>query len=577
MCDNTSLNIIIKDYEPLSKPIRETLLGCGSFGYVYRNNDQAIKISRDTIVKCDSYLFNLIREISLMITLQKYGVTPIVYKISLGKRISFNMELFDFSLEYAILNENLKSNIQRHSKRIIFNIICSLACAQIYGILHRDVKPANVLLNINFKAKLTDWGLASTQIGTFSGLQDQSVQTIWYRCPEHLLDIKEYYNNFTIDMWSIGIIMIEMLTGKVGFIPGKNKIECLHYILNKFGIPERSEDSLLSFKLDNLFEEKLFNKTNYKGSNKITINKIIKNTNDIECSNFIKSCLELSPIKRLNAVSALYHPFFSDLYENLSEEIKELLNKNTIIQKIELQKSVFPIDSKKINKSNQNYLKHTRNLYLSILTNLNYESKDIELFSCCVAYLDKLHEIIDFNDSNVNLDLFVSVYFIVFGIAYDTPCKFLVLKKMFGYQLIEQDILYYTNTIIKMLKFPIAIQTVCTFRECFNDLHGSLTYVFDMLCLFVIQNNYWFDFTSEEIFFEIVNKMNSFVYIKNKKIILFNNKLVHINNYVKKNNNYNHSVSCIDFNDVKFDMNYQNGKIMYVADIVNQKNYCCFF
>ncbi len=89
--------------------------------------------------------------------------------------------------------------------------------------LHRDLKPQNLLINKNGQLKLADFGLARAfgiPVNTFSN----EVVTLWYRAPDVLLGSRTY--STSIDIWSIGCIMAEMYTGRPLFPVPPTRISC---------------------------------------------------------------------------------------------------------------------------------------------------------------------------------------------------------------------------------------------------------------------------------------------------------------------------------------------------------------
>jgi mitogen-activated protein kinase 1/3 len=83
------------------------------------------------------------------------------------------------------------------------------------------LKPSNLLLNINCDLKVCDFGLARSAAShdDNSGFMTEYVVTRWYRAPKIMLTFKEYRK--AIDIWSVGCILAEMLSGKPLF-PGKD-------------------------------------------------------------------------------------------------------------------------------------------------------------------------------------------------------------------------------------------------------------------------------------------------------------------------------------------------------------------
>jgi len=87
-------------------------------------------------------------------------------------------------------------------------------------ILHRDLKPRNLLVNSNCDLKICDFGLARAVVPDLkakTGVMTDYVATRWYRAPELLLSWKEYSNS--VDVWSVGCIFAELLRRKP-FLPG---------------------------------------------------------------------------------------------------------------------------------------------------------------------------------------------------------------------------------------------------------------------------------------------------------------------------------------------------------------------
>ena len=90
------------------------------------------------------------------------------------------------------------------------------------NVLHRDLRPSNLLLNAKCDLKIGDFGLARTT--TETDFMMEYVVTRWYRAPELLLNCSEYTQ--AIDMWSVGCIFGEMVTREPLF-PGKDYVHQL--------------------------------------------------------------------------------------------------------------------------------------------------------------------------------------------------------------------------------------------------------------------------------------------------------------------------------------------------------------
>ena len=103
------------------------------------------------------------------------------------------------------------------------------------NVLHRDLKPSNILLNANGELKICDLGLARVA----SDAMTEYVGTRWYRAPELLLNSSTYTT--AIDMWSVGCIFLELMTGRPLF-PGRDHVhqfclilEVINYFVSEEG------------------------------------------------------------------------------------------------------------------------------------------------------------------------------------------------------------------------------------------------------------------------------------------------------------------------------------------------------
>lgn len=102
------------------------------------------------------------------------------------------------------------------------------------GVLHRDIKGSNLLLDHNNNLKIGDFGLANFYRGSQKQPLTSRVVTLWYRPPELLLGSTDY--EVTVDLWSTGCILAELFTGKP-IMPGRTEVEQLHKIFKLCGSP----------------------------------------------------------------------------------------------------------------------------------------------------------------------------------------------------------------------------------------------------------------------------------------------------------------------------------------------------
>ncbi|KAL3578169.1 hypothetical protein D5086_019673 [Populus alba] len=106
-----------------------------------------------------------------------------------------------------------------------------------HGVLHRDIKGSNLLINNDGVLKIADFGLATSYQLDQSLPLTSRVVTLWYRAPELLLGATEY--GPAIDMWSAGCILAELFTGK-HIMPGRTEVEQMHKIFKLCGSPSEA-------------------------------------------------------------------------------------------------------------------------------------------------------------------------------------------------------------------------------------------------------------------------------------------------------------------------------------------------
>lgn len=167
-------------------------------------------------------------------------------------------------------------------------------------VLHRDLKPQNLLINTKGQLKLADFGLARAfgiPVNTFSN----EVVTLWYRAPDVLLGSRTY--NTSIDIWSAGCIMAEMYTGRPLF-PGTTNDDQLQKIFRLMGTPsERSWPGISQFPEY---------KPNFHNFATQSLHAILPQVDPLGLD-LLGKMLQLRPEMRISASEALRHAWFQDL------------------------------------------------------------------------------------------------------------------------------------------------------------------------------------------------------------------------------------------------------------------------
>lgn len=117
-------------------------------------------------------------------------------------------------------------------KEIIYQMLLALDFMHENEIIHRDVKPENLLINSNGLLKVCDFGFARSLQKNASAVYTDYVSTRWYRSPELLVGDANYHKS--VDTWAIGCIYAEMYNG-IPLFPGDSDIHTLKLIIDILG------------------------------------------------------------------------------------------------------------------------------------------------------------------------------------------------------------------------------------------------------------------------------------------------------------------------------------------------------
>jgi serine/threonine protein kinase len=185
------------------------------------------------------------REISLMKELAQ-SKHPNILKLLGWRGTHFNMQLiFELYDQYLRKYVNGKPLHLRVSRKLSHDVFRAVACVHSHCILHRDIKPPNILVrNQPLAAILGDFGCARNLLPNVEGASQQQpltqdVCTLWYRAPEILLSNDNY--GYASDVWSVGVVMVEMHNGIPSF-RRSSEIGMLFDMFNKLGTPTWSKE-----------------------------------------------------------------------------------------------------------------------------------------------------------------------------------------------------------------------------------------------------------------------------------------------------------------------------------------------
>ncbi|CAN8294618.1 unnamed protein product [Cochlearia groenlandica] len=218
-------------------------IGQGTYSSVYKARDLetnqlvALKKVRFANMDPESVRF-MAREIIILRRLDHPNVMKLEGLIT--SRVSGSMYLIFEYMEHDLSGLASTPGVKFSEAQIkcyMKQLLHGLEHCHSRGVLHRDIKGSNLLLDHNNNLKIGDFGLANYYGEHQKQPLTSRVVTLWYRPPELLLGSTDY--GVTVDLWSTGCILAELFNGKP-IMPGRTEVEQLHKIFKLCGSP--SED-----------------------------------------------------------------------------------------------------------------------------------------------------------------------------------------------------------------------------------------------------------------------------------------------------------------------------------------------
>jgi eukaryotic-like serine/threonine-protein kinase len=209
----------------IGKYVLSNKIGKGGWGIVYRGMHRllkmpvAIKMMKHDMAMEQDFLTNFRQEAETIARMRHPNIVSVYDIEEVYKTIFIIMEYLEGVSLRDLLNKVGSLPVERCAD-ILIQVCDGLACAHSYDVVHRDIKPGNIFLLENDQVKLLDFGLACAP-----GTADLDIAgTVYYAPPEQITGLPV---DFKADLYSLGIMAFEMLTGERPFQPESNLAELM--------------------------------------------------------------------------------------------------------------------------------------------------------------------------------------------------------------------------------------------------------------------------------------------------------------------------------------------------------------
>eukprot|EP00440_Ansanella_granifera_P022622 gb/GFBE01024571.1/.p1 GENE.gb/GFBE01024571.1/~~gb/GFBE01024571.1/.p1 ORF type:complete len:321 (+),score=99.94 gb/GFBE01024571.1/:1-963(+) len=304
---NEDFDALERAFEQRYEVTEPKVLGEGTYGKVYKamskTTRQVVAIKRIKLnpEEDEGVPSTALREVAVLKELNSEHVVKLFEVFCSPSKLTLVFELMENDLKKYMKGLG-KPLDPKDIKCLCWQLVKGLEVCHARRIIHRDIKPQNLLIDQQLRLKLADFGLARAFVVPLPKYTHEVV-TVWYRAPEILLGSSVY--SLGVDMWAVGCVFAEMATGTALFA-GDSEIDTIFKVFQKLGTPTQEVwpglNELPCFK-------PTFPKWPAKGWENIRNTKAQVGMQGID---LLEKFMAYDPKQRMSARKGLLHPYLAD-------------------------------------------------------------------------------------------------------------------------------------------------------------------------------------------------------------------------------------------------------------------------
>ncbi|GET91891.1 mitogen activated protein kinase, putative [Leishmania tarentolae] len=300
--------------------ILERIIGAGSYGVVIRARDTKSDNRLVAMKRVNKEIFDevilakrILREIKLLAHFHDDNIIGLRNILTPEDTENFDHFYIVMDIMETDLKQVLRSGqelTEAHIQFFIYQALRALHIIHSAGVIHRDITPANILVNTNCDLKICDFGLAKEENDQGEYMTDY-VTMRWYRAPELVMEDKDY--SVQIDVWGIGCILGELL-GSRPLFQGKDRVNQLDKIVDVIGTPSEEDISSVGSSAAQKYLKKKSHRPQPDWRQRYP-------KASPEALDMLRRMLVFNPKQRITVLQAMRHPFLEQLHDEADDNL----------------------------------------------------------------------------------------------------------------------------------------------------------------------------------------------------------------------------------------------------------------